>query len=43
MFILEAIAGKMARSTSLLADSLDIFEDATVYGFSLFVLLTDLG
>ena len=38
MFLLEGIAGMAAHSTSLLADALDMFGDALVYGFSLFVL-----
>lgn len=38
MFMVEASAGILAHSTSLLADSLDMFGDAIVYGFSLFVL-----
>jgi cation diffusion facilitator family transporter len=37
-FSLEAIAGFLAHSTALLADSLDMFGDALVYGFSLHVL-----
>ena len=38
MFLIEAIAGVMARSTALLADSLDMLGDALVYGFSLYVI-----
>ncbi|TFW13350.1 cation transporter [Massilia arenosa] len=38
MFLVEGAAGWMAQSTSLLADALDMFGDALVYGFSLFVL-----
>jgi cation diffusion facilitator family transporter len=38
MFIVEGWAGITAYSTSLLADALDMFGDALVYGFSLFVL-----
>jgi cation diffusion facilitator family transporter len=38
MFLVEGIAGLLAHSTALLADSLDMFGDALVYGFSLFVL-----
>jgi cation diffusion facilitator family transporter len=38
MFAVEATAGWLSHSTSLLADSLDMFGDALVYGFSLFVL-----
>jgi cation diffusion facilitator family transporter len=39
LFIVEAIAGVLAQSTALLADSLDMFGDALVYGFTLYVLL----
>lgn len=38
MFVVEAVAGLHAHSTSLLADSLDMLGDALVYAFSLFVL-----
>ena len=38
MFIVEVVAGILARSTALLADSLDMFGDALVYGFSLYVI-----
>jgi cation diffusion facilitator family transporter len=38
MFCLEFGSGLLARSTALLADSLDMFGDATVYGVSLYVL-----
>lgn len=38
MFLVEAWAGMVAHSTSLLADSLDMLGDALIYGFSLFVL-----
>lgn len=38
MFVVEATAGLLAHSTSLLADALDMLGDALVYGFSLFVL-----
>jgi cation diffusion facilitator family transporter len=38
MFIVEGWAGIAAYSTSLLADALDMFGDALVYGFSLYVL-----
>jgi len=38
MFVVEATAGWLSHSTSLLADSLDMLGDALVYGFSLFVL-----
>ncbi|MGI0486763.1 cation diffusion facilitator family transporter [Pantanalinema rosaneae CENA516] len=35
MFAVELIAGLLANSTALLADSLDMLADATVYGISL--------
>lgn len=38
MFVIELMAGLMAGSTALLADSLDMLGDALVYGFSLFVV-----
>jgi cation diffusion facilitator family transporter len=38
LFIVEAVAGLLAHSTALLADSLDMFGDSLVYGFSLYVL-----
>ncbi|HSF59905.1 MAG TPA: cation transporter [Candidatus Binatia bacterium] len=38
LFFVEAAAGFLAHSTALLADSLDMFGDAMVYGFSLYVL-----
>jgi Co/Zn/Cd efflux system component len=38
MFLLEAIAGLLAYSTALLADSVDMLGDAIVYGFSLYVI-----
>lgn len=38
LFFVEAAAGLLAQSTALLADSLDMFGDAVVYGFSLYVL-----
>lgn len=38
MFLVESVAGLMARSTALLADSLDMLGDALVYGFSLWVI-----
>jgi len=38
MFIVEFFYGLEARSSALLADSLDMFADAFVYGISLFVL-----
>lgn len=42
MFFIEGTAGVLARSTSLLADSLDMLGDALVYGFSLFVVARSL-
>jgi Co/Zn/Cd efflux system component len=38
MFVIEAAGGVFARSTALLADSLDMFGDASVYALSLWVL-----
>ena len=38
MFVVEGWAGLLAHSTALLADALDMFGDALVYGFSLWVL-----
>jgi cation diffusion facilitator family transporter len=41
MFLLEGSAGLLANSTSLMADALDMFGDAMVYGMSLYVLTKD--
>ena len=38
MFIVEFTSGILARSTALMADSLDMFGDAVVYSFSLYAL-----
>jgi cation diffusion facilitator family transporter len=38
MFIVEAIAGWWAESTALIADSLDMFADASVYGLALYAV-----
>lgn len=38
MFVVEFIAGWLVGSTALLADSLDMFGDASVYALTLFVL-----
>ena len=38
LFVVGGVAGLLANSTALLADSLDMFGDAVVYGFSLYVL-----
>lgn len=38
MFFVEAISGYFAGSAALQADALDMFGDATVYAFSLYVL-----
>jgi cation diffusion facilitator family transporter len=38
MFLVELLAGLMAESTGLLADSLDMFADAGVYGAALLVV-----
>ncbi len=37
MFVIGIIAGTLARSTALVADSLDMFADAVVFGISLYV------
>src|SRR6266852_8869727 len=38
MFLAELVAGVIAHSTALLADSVDMLGDAIVYGFSLYVV-----
>ena len=38
MFFAESVAGVLARSTALFADSLDMLGDAIVYGVSLYVI-----
>ncbi len=38
MFLLESTTGFLARSTALVADSLDMFADATVYGIALYAV-----
>jgi cation diffusion facilitator family transporter len=38
MFVAELVAGIIAHSTALLADSVDMLGDAIVYGFSLYVI-----
>jgi cation transport ATPase len=38
MFLLEFIVGVMAQSTGLIADSLDMFADAAVYGLALYAV-----
>ena len=38
MFVAELVAGLIAHSTALLADSVDMLGDAIVYGFSLYVI-----
>ena len=38
MFVAEFLAGWIASSTALMADSLDMLGDALVYGFSLYVV-----
>ncbi len=38
MFLVEIVAGILAASTALVADSLDMLGDALVYGFSLYVV-----
>lgn len=41
LFAVEVVAGLIASSTALLADSLDMLGDALVYGFSLYVVGRD--
>jgi Co/Zn/Cd efflux system component len=38
MFVVELVAGFMADSSALVADSLDMFADATVYGLALWAV-----
>jgi Co/Zn/Cd efflux system component len=38
MFVVELVASRLAHSTALLADSVDMLGDAMVYGFSLYVV-----
>jgi len=38
MFVFESVAGILAYSTALFADSVDMLGDALVYGFSLYVV-----
>ncbi|RSO57781.1 cation transporter [Acinetobacter lactucae] len=38
MFVIELMAGIIASSTGLIADSLDMFADAAIYGIALFVV-----
>ncbi|HIB66028.1 MAG TPA: cation transporter [Phycisphaerales bacterium] len=38
MFLAEAVVGWIAESTALLADSLDMLADATVYGLAMYVV-----
>jgi Co/Zn/Cd efflux system component len=38
MFLIELVAGLLAHSTALIADSVDMLGDAIVYGFSLYVV-----
>lgn len=38
MFVIEIMVGFIAQSTGLIADSLDMFADAAVYGLSLFAV-----
>lgn len=43
MFVAELSVGIIAESTALIADSLDMFADASVYGISLYVVGKDLA
>lgn len=38
MFVIEIVAGWMAQSAGLIADSLDMFADAAVYGLALYAV-----
>ena len=38
MFLVESVAGLLAHSTALFADSVDMLGDAIVYGFSLYAI-----
>lgn len=38
MFVLEVVVGLLAQSTAVLADSLDMLADATVYGITLYAV-----
>jgi Co/Zn/Cd efflux system component len=38
MFLVESVAGVLAQSSALFADSVDMLGDAVVYGFSLYVV-----
>src|SRR5260370_39639940 len=38
MFCLEVVAGILANSTALLADSLDMLADAAIYGIALYAV-----
>lgn len=38
MFLVEVVAGVLAESTGLIADSLDMLADATVYGIALYAV-----
>ena len=38
MFVVELVTSRLAHSTALLADSVDMLGDAMVYGFSLYVV-----
>ena len=40
LFLVESVAGVLARSAALLGDSLDMLGDALVYGFQSYVLLS---
>lgn len=43
MFLAEFMTGWLAQSTGLIADSLDMFADATVYGLALYAVGKDAG
>jgi len=43
MFVVELVAGWLAESTGLIADSLDMLADATVYGVALYAVGRSVG
>ena len=38
MFVVEFLVGWLAQSAGLIADSLDMFADATIYGVALYAV-----
>lgn len=43
MFVVEVTAGWLAQSTGLMADALDMFADAAIYGLALYAVGRDTG